>query len=226
MKLAKQERIHLDLDEVVELNHVTVTFGSLNPVSLHVPLKTLGVCVGTIQCKSPKPKKTQVSCQDTLLHFYFDNESMLYNEGSWTLVTQRRPCKKQESHPYPNLPRKEQCEQNIHRHAKKKEEKKSKRKQAIVHVDDLLVQKLITTITLREYFPSEFFNRGMVTSNHMVSCHEILEEDESSKDKENIFGAEPSKTKEDDEVVANLSVYPHFSVSMKCYNFLRKHELH
>ena len=107
IKLAKQGRLHLDLDEVVELNHVTVTFGSLNPVSLHVPLKTLGVCVGTIQCKSPKPKKTQVSCQDTLLHFYFDNESMLYNEGSWTLVTQRRPCKKQESHPYPNLPRKE-----------------------------------------------------------------------------------------------------------------------
>ena len=66
----------------------------------------------------------------------------------------------------------------------------------------------------------------MVTSTHMVSYHEILKEDESGKDEENAFGAEPSKTKEDDEVVANLSVYPHFSVSMKCYNFLRKHELH
>ena len=96
----------------------------------------------------------------------------------------------------------------------------------IVQVDDLLVKNLITPITLGEYFSPKFFNRGMVTSTHMVSCHEILEEDESSKDKENIFGAEPSKTKEDDEVVANLSVYPHFSVSMKCYNFLRKHELH
>ena len=44
----------------------------------------------------------------------------------------------------------------------------------------------------------------MVTSTHMVSCHEILEEDESGKDEENVFGAEPSKTKEDDEVVVNL----------------------
>nr|CAN74397.1 hypothetical protein VITISV_011203 [Vitis vinifera] len=97
MKLAKQERIHLDLDEVVESNHVTVTFGSLNPVSLHVPPKTLGVCAGTIQ---------------------------------W-----------------------------------------------------------------------------MVTSTHMVSCHEILEEDESGKDKENIFGVEPSKTKEDDEILKNSLLY-------------------
>ena len=44
----------------------------------------------------------------------------------------------------------------------------------------------------------------MVTSTHMVSCHEILEEDELGKVEENVFGAEPSKTKEDDEVVANL----------------------
>ena len=44
----------------------------------------------------------------------------------------------------------------------------------------------------------------MVTSTHMVSCHEILEEDESGKDEENTFGIESSKTKEEDEVVANL----------------------
>ena len=56
-----------------------------------------------------------------------------------TLMTQRRPYKKQKSHPYPNLLRKEQHKQNIHRHAKKKEENEPKRKQTIVQVDDLLV---------------------------------------------------------------------------------------
>ena len=76
MKLAKQKRIHMDLDEVVKSNHVIVTFGSLDPVSLHVPPKTLGAYADTIQCKSPKPKQTQVSCHDTIRHFYFDNESM------------------------------------------------------------------------------------------------------------------------------------------------------
>ena len=34
MKIAKRGRIHLDLDEVVESNHVTVTFGLFDPVPL------------------------------------------------------------------------------------------------------------------------------------------------------------------------------------------------
>ena len=87
MKLAKQRRIHLDLDEIVKSNHAIVTFGPLDPVSLNVPPKTIRAYTGNIQCESPKPKQTQVSCQNTLLHFYFDNESMSYNEEGWTLVT-------------------------------------------------------------------------------------------------------------------------------------------
>ena len=47
----------------------------------------------------------------------------------------------------------------------------------------------------------------MVTSTHMISCHEISKEDESGKDEENAFGAKPSKTKEDDEVLKNPSLY-------------------
>ena len=73
---------------------------------------------------------------------------------------------------------KKQHKQNIHWHAKKKKEKKPKRKQAIVQVDDFLVQKFITPITLGEYFPPEFFNKWMVTSTHVVSCHEISKENE------------------------------------------------
>ena len=57
MKLAKQGRIHLDLD-VVESNHATVTFGSFDPVPLHILLKKLGACASTIQHKSPKLKQT------------------------------------------------------------------------------------------------------------------------------------------------------------------------
>ena len=70
-----------------------------------------------------------------LLHFCSNNESISYSEEDWTLVTRRRPHKKQESHPYP----KEQHKQNIHRYSKKKEENKPKRKQEIVQVDDLFV---------------------------------------------------------------------------------------
>ena len=76
MKLAKQRRIHLDLDEVVESNHATVTFGSFDPIPLHAPLKKLRACTITIQCDSMKPKETQVSCRDGLLCLCSSNESM------------------------------------------------------------------------------------------------------------------------------------------------------
>ena len=56
MKLAKQGRIHLNPDEVVESNHAIVTFGSLDPTPLHNPPKTLGACAGTIQCELPMSK--------------------------------------------------------------------------------------------------------------------------------------------------------------------------
>ena len=36
MNIAKRGRIHLDLDEVVESNHATVTFGLFDPVPLLV----------------------------------------------------------------------------------------------------------------------------------------------------------------------------------------------
>ena len=62
MKLVKQERIHMDLDETVKSNHATITFGSFDPVLLHVPPKTLGTCIDTVQCESPKPNQIQVSC--------------------------------------------------------------------------------------------------------------------------------------------------------------------
>ena len=91
-----------------------------------------------------KTKANTSVCQNSFLHFYFDNESMSYNEEGWTLVTRRIPHKKQESHPY----LKEEHKQNIRRYLKKKENNKPKRKQDIVQVDNLLVQKLITPVTL------------------------------------------------------------------------------
>ena len=87
MKLAKQGRIRLDLKEVVESNHAMVTFRSFDPIPLHVPLKKLGTCANTIQCESLKPKRTQVSYQDSLLRLCSNNKSMSYDEEGWTMVT-------------------------------------------------------------------------------------------------------------------------------------------
>ena len=47
-----------------------------------------------------------------------------------------------------------------------------------------------------------------MTSTHMVSYHETSEEDRPSEDEESALGEKSSKTKEEDEVVANLQCLP------------------
>ena len=88
-----------------------------------------------------------------------------------------------------------------------KEKKNPKRKQAIVQIEDLLVQKLIT-ITLGEYFPLGFFDKRVAVSTHIVSCQETSKEEGLSEDEENILGVELRKTKEEEGVVANLQYLP------------------
>ena len=87
---------------------------------------------------------------------------------------------------------------------KERKKKKLKRKQVIVHVDDFLIQKLITPITLGEYFPLGFFNKKVVTSTHMVSWNEASKEDELTNNERGTPIVESSKTKEEKEVVASL----------------------
>ena len=40
----------------------------------------------------------------------------------------------------------------------------------ILQVDELLVQNLITPITLEVYFPLGLFNKRIITTTHIVSC--------------------------------------------------------
>ena len=66
----------------------------------------------------------------------------------------------------------------------------------IVQIDNLLIQKLITPITLGEYFPLGFFDKRVTISIHMVSCNETSKEVGLSEDEESIISVESRKTKE------------------------------
>ena len=78
----------------------------------------------------------------------------------------------------------------------------------IVQIDDLLVQKLITPITLEEYSPLGFFDKRVIVSTHMVFCNETSKEEGLSEDEENILGVESRKTKEEEGVVSSLQHLP------------------
>ena len=162
MKLAKQWIIHLNLDEIVESNHDTVTFGSFDLIPLHVPLKKLGACASTIQCESSKPKQTQVSCRDSLLRLCSDNKSMSYDEEGWTFVTRKRLCKnKCLIHTLTFLRGDDMSGILVNIWRRKKKRILKENKWLIIQIEDLLVQKLITLITIGEYFPLGFFGGGI-----------------------------------------------------------------
>lgn len=57
---------------------------------------------------------------------------MLDSEEGWTLVTQRKPRKKQVSRPQPDSLKRKQHEQNTYQHLKKKGKRKFERKLVIV----------------------------------------------------------------------------------------------
>ena len=73
----------------------------------------------------------------------------------------------------------------------------------IVQRDDLLIQKLITPITLEEYFPLGFFYKRVTVSTHIVSCNETSKEEGLSEDEKSILSVELRKTKEEEAVVAS-----------------------
>ena len=78
----------------------------------------------------------------------------------------------------------------------------------IVQIDDLLIQKLITPITLGEYFPLGFFNKRVTISTHIVSYNETSKEEGLTEDDKSILGVESRKTKEEEGVAASLQHLP------------------
>ena len=68
--------------------------------------------------------------------------------------------------------------------------------------------KIITPITLEEYFHLGFFDKRVMVSTHMVSSNETSKEEGSSKYKESTLSVESSKTKEEEGLVANLQYLP------------------
>ena len=96
-----------------------------------------------------------------------------------------------------------------------REKKNYERKQEIVQINDLLVQKLITPVTLGEYFPLGFFGKRVTVLTHMVSCNETSKQERSSEDEENTLNVESGKNKEEEGVVVSLQYLPSLFSSNK-----------
>ena len=91
LRLAKEGKILLDLDEVVRSNHAMFTFGSPSPTKMQSPLmSTLGVSCKRIQFGTLEP--VCLSCLEPQEDADIEDKPSSEGEG-WTLVTHRKSRK-------------------------------------------------------------------------------------------------------------------------------------
>jgi len=95
----------------------------------------------------------------------------------WTVVTRRKPRKPKQTQASPLRRRKRQGKKNP-RHVRSEKRSKTNKRQEIQPID-LLEQEPLVPITLEEFFPAGFFEKGTV---NMTSWYEMEDEEEGDED--------------------------------------------
>jgi len=126
------------------------------------------------------------------------NSNSAKDEEGWTLVTRRRPRNPKQPHPPPLCQRKRQGRRKTPRCAKSNKKSKASKRQEVQPID-LLEQKPLVPITLKEFFPVRFFEK--ITVN-MTSCYEL----ENEEDEKEAKLEKPPKN--DGEALTSLEALP------------------
>uniref|UniRef100_A0A2N9E6Y6 Uncharacterized protein n=1 Tax=Fagus sylvatica TaxID=28930 RepID=A0A2N9E6Y6_FAGSY len=206
LRLAREGKILLDLDEAVGSNHATFTFGSPSPTKTQSPLMlTPGASCKRIQFGTLEP--VCLPCLEPQEDADIEDKPSSEEEG-WTLVTHRKSRK--QHNPKPRViyakrrrqmsrsmtPRKGRVMDNL------------KARQKGVRIEEVLQKDSHSPITLREFFPEGYFAEDLVTTAYMTSCHEVDEQDGSVQGEEEVHLGEANMIeKEENEIYAAEEVF-------------------
>ncbi|KAH7848143.1 hypothetical protein Vadar_034268 [Vaccinium darrowii] len=174
MDLASQNKILLDLDEVAESNHTTIAVGSQGVPNSDQKAKeekltpTAGAVAKTIQFGSLEPVIIQVQSQDISAFSCVDKSPSTEADGGWILVT-RKKSRRNKPKVKPAHPRRGHGKKNHHQYAKRKGGRKMKSKKDASEVRELVEQNPLAPITLRDFFPTDYFKDDEVKVVYMVS---------------------------------------------------------
>jgi len=203
MQLARDGRIILDLDDPIRTNHISAQLEHYLPSVRQSSSQTYGQektdvsssqreDVFTIQFGSLEPVVVPVAAQRLTLE-----TSLASDDGEgWTVVTRQKPRKPKQTQAPPLRRKKRQGKKKNPRHARSKKRSKTNKRQKIQPID-LLEQKPLGPVTLKEFFPMDFFYK--VTAN-MTSCYEMEEDGEEDEEKLE----KPSKRGQDSDNVRSF----------------------
>uniref|UniRef100_A0A2N9ERQ0 Uncharacterized protein n=1 Tax=Fagus sylvatica TaxID=28930 RepID=A0A2N9ERQ0_FAGSY len=175
LRLAREGKILLDLDEAVGSNHATFTFRLLSPTKAQSPLTlTPGASCKRIQFGTLEP--VCLPCLEPQEDANIEDKPSSEEEG-WTLVTHRKSRKQHNPKPHVTYARgRHQMSRSMIPH-KGRVIDNLKTQQKGVRIEEVLQKDSHSPITLREFFPEGYFVEDLVTTAYMTSCHKVDERD-------------------------------------------------
>jgi hypothetical protein len=206
LRLAKEGKILLDLDEAIGSNHATFTFGLPSPTKTQFPLmSTPGASCKRIQFGTLEP--VCLPCLEPQEDA--DIEDKLSSEGEgWTLMTHRKSRKQHNPKPrvtYARERRQMSCSM-IPRKGKVMDNLKTQQKG--IRIEEVLQKDSHSLITLPKFFPEGYFTEDLVTTAYMTSYHEVDERDGSVQGEEEVhLGEAKMIEKEENEIYAAEEVF-------------------
>uniref|UniRef100_A0A2N9HH26 Uncharacterized protein n=1 Tax=Fagus sylvatica TaxID=28930 RepID=A0A2N9HH26_FAGSY len=206
LRLAREGKILLDLDEAVGSNHATFTFGSPSPTKTQSPLMlTQGASCKRIQFGTLEP--VCLPCLEPQEDADIEDKPSSEEEG-WTLVTHRKPRK--QHNPKPRViyakGRRQMSRSMTPRQGRVMDNLKTQQKG--VRIEEVLQKDSHSPITLREFFPEGYFAEDLVTTAYMTSCHEVDEGDGFVQGEEEVhLGEAKMIEKEENEIYAAEEVF-------------------
>uniref|UniRef100_A0A2N9HVR6 Uncharacterized protein n=1 Tax=Fagus sylvatica TaxID=28930 RepID=A0A2N9HVR6_FAGSY len=206
LRLAREGKILLDLDEAVGSNHATFTFGSPSPTKTQSPLMlTQGASCKRIQFGTLEP--VCLPCLEPQEDADIEDKPSSEEEG-WTLVTHRKPRK--QHNPKPRViyakGRRQMSRSMTPRQGRVMDNLKTQQKG--VRIEEALQKDSHSPITLREFFPEGYFAEDLVTTAYMTSCHEVDEGDGFVQGEEEVhLGEAKMIEKEENEIYAAEEVF-------------------
>ena len=202
LRLAKEGKILLDLDEIVEANCFTFAIGSPISVKSPTPMEVQSTLPSTsrvyhkhIQFGTLKPMR--MSCfnpQDDDRA----NDELVGDKEDWTFVAYKRFQKQR--NPKPHVPYKKRelqaSDSKVAPKGKGTNGLKKQRKGA--RSNELLQKEGPPSVTLHEFFPQGFLTEGLMTTTYMVSCHDIDDQEDLTEKEEKVNLEETKVTKEEE----------------------------
>ena len=176
LRLAKEGKILLDLDETTEANHATFAVRSPISVKSTTPMEVRSTLpsISRTYCKhiqfgTLEPMHT--SCFNPQDDDRADDE-LVGDEEGWTFVTYKRLQKQHNLKPHVPYKKRELQASDSKVALKGKGTNGLKKQRKGAHPNELLQKEGPLPVTLHEFFPKSFLAEGLMTTTYMVSCHD------------------------------------------------------